>query len=199
MWGCSSAGRAPRSQRGGRGFEPPHLHHKQPGRTPSGVRLFFPAISPPHRPAAHRPCVSFRQEVREVRRLPSPRRSRRANQPTPAPGSRAQQIPMPPTPLEPQPSPGTALSIARRVQPRQGPGVCSFFHINLLWFISPLNISSYLGIFANENIIIYSICFRTVVYYPAKSMAGLMAWKSPPTPMRAGGRRLDSRRSERSD
>ncbi len=27
-WGCSSAGRAPRSQRGGRRFEPAHLHHR---------------------------------------------------------------------------------------------------------------------------------------------------------------------------
>ena len=26
-WGCSSAGRAPRSHRGGQGFESPHLHH----------------------------------------------------------------------------------------------------------------------------------------------------------------------------
>jgi hypothetical protein len=26
-WGCSSAGRAPRSQRGGRRFESAHLHH----------------------------------------------------------------------------------------------------------------------------------------------------------------------------
>ena len=32
-WGCSSAGRAPRSHRGGQGFESPHLHHPslQPG------------------------------------------------------------------------------------------------------------------------------------------------------------------------
>lgn len=35
-WGCSSAGRAPRSQRGGRGFEPPHLHQDiQAGGFPS--------------------------------------------------------------------------------------------------------------------------------------------------------------------
>ena len=27
QWGCSSAGRAPRSHRGGQGFESPHLHH----------------------------------------------------------------------------------------------------------------------------------------------------------------------------
>ena len=27
-WGCSSAGRAPRSHRGGQGFESPHLHHR---------------------------------------------------------------------------------------------------------------------------------------------------------------------------
>ena len=27
-WGCSSAGRAPRSQRGGRGFESLHLHQE---------------------------------------------------------------------------------------------------------------------------------------------------------------------------
>ncbi len=38
MWGCSSAGRASRSQRGGRGFESPHLHHRMTdrfGRVPS--------------------------------------------------------------------------------------------------------------------------------------------------------------------
>ena len=29
-WGCSSAGRAPRSHRGGQGFESPHLHHPNP-------------------------------------------------------------------------------------------------------------------------------------------------------------------------
>ena len=28
MWGCSSAGRAPRSQRGGQRFDPAQLHHK---------------------------------------------------------------------------------------------------------------------------------------------------------------------------
>ncbi len=28
-WACSSVGRAPRSQRGGRGFEPPHVHQTQ--------------------------------------------------------------------------------------------------------------------------------------------------------------------------
>ena len=28
-WGCSSAGRAPRSHRGGQGFESPHLHHRR--------------------------------------------------------------------------------------------------------------------------------------------------------------------------
>ena len=27
-WGCSSVGRAPRSHRGGQGFESPHLHHR---------------------------------------------------------------------------------------------------------------------------------------------------------------------------
>ena len=27
IWGCSSVGRAPRSQRGGHGFESHHLHH----------------------------------------------------------------------------------------------------------------------------------------------------------------------------
>jgi hypothetical protein len=27
QWACSSVGRAPRSQRGGQGFEPPHVHH----------------------------------------------------------------------------------------------------------------------------------------------------------------------------
>ena len=31
-WGCSSAGRAPRSHRGGQGFESPHLHHSWVGR-----------------------------------------------------------------------------------------------------------------------------------------------------------------------
>jgi hypothetical protein len=37
-WGCSSAGRAPRSHRGGQGFESPHLHHLprlRPGRPPA--------------------------------------------------------------------------------------------------------------------------------------------------------------------
>ena len=27
LWGCSSSGRAPRSQCGGQGFDPPQLHH----------------------------------------------------------------------------------------------------------------------------------------------------------------------------
>ena len=31
-WGCSSAGRAPRSHRGGQGFESPHLHHFPTGQ-----------------------------------------------------------------------------------------------------------------------------------------------------------------------
>ena len=35
-WGCSSAGRAPRSHRGGQGFESPHLHqHPRPRRAAS--------------------------------------------------------------------------------------------------------------------------------------------------------------------
>ena len=36
-WGCSSAGRAPRSHRGGQGFESPHLHHPTPDRNRSPV------------------------------------------------------------------------------------------------------------------------------------------------------------------
>jgi hypothetical protein len=39
-WACSSVGRAPRSQRGGQGFEPPHVHHsKQTRRSTCGKRL----------------------------------------------------------------------------------------------------------------------------------------------------------------
>lgn len=40
-WGCSSAGRASRSQRGGRGFESHHLHHVLPNAVrSSGVFAF---------------------------------------------------------------------------------------------------------------------------------------------------------------
>src|SRR5580658_6933642 len=40
QWACSSVGRAPRSQRGGQGFEPPHVHHsKQTKRSTCGVVL----------------------------------------------------------------------------------------------------------------------------------------------------------------
>jgi hypothetical protein len=31
VWGCSSAGRAPRSQRGGQRFDPAQLHQKNQG------------------------------------------------------------------------------------------------------------------------------------------------------------------------
>ena len=51
-WGCSSAGRAPRSHRGGQGFESPHLHHlPHPGpsyrcpRAPSGAEIPGAGIS----------------------------------------------------------------------------------------------------------------------------------------------------------
>ena len=37
-WGCSSAGRAPRSHRGGQGFESPHLHHPHSNRRRLGRR-----------------------------------------------------------------------------------------------------------------------------------------------------------------
>ena len=37
MWGCSSAGRAPRSQRGGRRFDPDQLHQPLPKQLQSGV------------------------------------------------------------------------------------------------------------------------------------------------------------------
>src|SRR5580698_10456096 len=33
VWGCSSAGRAPRSQRGGQRFDPAQLHHRFPNTT----------------------------------------------------------------------------------------------------------------------------------------------------------------------
>jgi hypothetical protein len=40
QWACSSVGRAPRSQRGGQGFEPPHVHHsKQTKRSTCGEAL----------------------------------------------------------------------------------------------------------------------------------------------------------------
>ena len=40
-WGCSSAGRASRSQRGGRGFESLHLHHGNLGRSEAIPACFF--------------------------------------------------------------------------------------------------------------------------------------------------------------
>ena len=45
-WGCSSAGRAPRSHRGGQGFESPHLHHLP--RNP-GPRVRLPIRMRPNR------------------------------------------------------------------------------------------------------------------------------------------------------
>jgi hypothetical protein len=53
-WGCSSAGRAPRSHRGGQGFESPHLHHLPPTPTilqrsgpPITCRVPSPIAAPP--------------------------------------------------------------------------------------------------------------------------------------------------------
>ena len=43
-WGCSSAGRARRSQRRGQGFDPPHLHHQNIGV------FFLPLFRSNHNP-----------------------------------------------------------------------------------------------------------------------------------------------------
>jgi putative membrane protein len=43
-WGCSSAGRAPRSHRGGQGFESPHLHHPIGGIPTSVVAAILVAL-----------------------------------------------------------------------------------------------------------------------------------------------------------
>ena len=54
-WGCSSAGRAPRSHRGGQGFESPHLHQSPfcrsfpPHRSSEACRANLPHDSPFHR------------------------------------------------------------------------------------------------------------------------------------------------------
>ena len=62
-WGCSSAGRASRSQRGGRGFESLHLHHGSSGRSKAIPACFFLAPSEAKRLTgqdAHplvRPCI----------------------------------------------------------------------------------------------------------------------------------------------
>ena len=44
-WGCSSAGRARRSQCRGQGFEPPHLHHAQYTYQKKPSAAFFVGIS----------------------------------------------------------------------------------------------------------------------------------------------------------
>lgn len=55
-WGCSSAGRAPRSHRGGQGFESPHLHHPSLRRRDAMQRLVErcrgsrPVAAPSRRP-----------------------------------------------------------------------------------------------------------------------------------------------------
>lgn len=41
FWGCSSAGRAPRSQRGGRGFESHHLHQELSCRSRNRPAIFI--------------------------------------------------------------------------------------------------------------------------------------------------------------
>ena len=57
-WGCSSAGRASRSQRGGRGFESHHLHHVVTAG--QGPYCFWPVFisEPPFYRRMCKPCAN---------------------------------------------------------------------------------------------------------------------------------------------
>ena len=43
MWGISSAGRAPGSQSGGQGFDPPMLHHEESIQTHTSIEAASPS------------------------------------------------------------------------------------------------------------------------------------------------------------
>ena len=60
-WGCSSIGRAPRSQRGGQGFESPHLHHPSLGTTMVASEVFVHLRKPMIAPASR--CAILCQQA----------------------------------------------------------------------------------------------------------------------------------------
>ena len=57
FWGCSSVGRAPALQAGGRQFEPDQLHQNKETNRPFG-RFFVLLQTQRHPPRNHRPLVS---------------------------------------------------------------------------------------------------------------------------------------------
>ena len=92
-WGCSSAGRAPRSHRGGQGFESPHLHQPPCTFPPPTWRHPDPGVTPRVRSATRGPSDSasanaFAIEARrdrlcDRRPAPAPARARGAGRPAP--------------------------------------------------------------------------------------------------------------------
>ena len=103
-WGRSSAGRAPRSQCGGRGFDPPRLHHFKILRPPrnscsppkAGFFTGFPSFSGLRDPEVVRHRVSHQNRHRQPVDAPGLAAAKADRTVVPDPARRARQRPLRP-------------------------------------------------------------------------------------------------------